>query len=326
MVANHYRRTCATFRLRFNVSRPQVICLMGPTAAGKTAMAAELVERFPCEIISVDSAMIYRGMDIGTAKPDDSLLVRAPHHLLDIRDAWERYSVGEFYEDATQLIEVILAKGRVPLLVGGTMMYFNSLHNGLAALPVADEAIREKLNIQANEYGWAYLHQRLQGCDPMAAERIHVNDPQRLLRALEVYEITGKPLSTLQKDKTVSPYNSINIIVSPIERDCLHQRIATRFKQMLNDGLIDEVRQFYLLDRMNASLPSMRSVGYRQVWQFLDGEFSQQDLSNRGIIATRQLAKRQLTWLRHWSDAYWVDSSQFSASLKLIVEYLNKKL
>ena len=284
------------------------IFLMGPTASGKTALAVSLVERFPLEIISVDSALVYRGMDIGTAKPDAVTLARAPHHLLDIRDPTEAYSAAAFCDDARRLMADIGARGKVPLLVGGTMLYFRALLNGLDDLPRADAALRNKLEIDVASRGWPALHADLAQLDPLTAARLAPNDSQRIGRALEIFKLTGTPMSALlDKAQTALPYRVLQLALIPSERAVLHQRIAARFDAMLAEGLIDEVnilRQTYVL---NADLPAMRAVGYRQAWAYLDGEIDLHGLREQGIAATRQLAKRQLTWLRSWPDAVELD-------------------
>ena len=281
---------------------------MGPTASGKTALAVSLVERFPLEIISVDSALVYRGMDIGTAKPDAATLARAPHHLLDIRDPTEAYSAAAFCDDARRLMADIVAHGRVPLLVGGTMLYFRALLQGLDDLPRADAALRKELGAEAAARGWPALHAELARVDPLTAARLAPNDSQRIGRALEIFRLTGKPMSA-QLDRTQSelPYRVLQLALIPSDRAVLHQRIAARFDAMLAEGLVDEVstlRRNYVL---KPDLPSMRAVGYRQAWAYLDGDIDSKGLREQGIAATRQLAKRQLTWLRSWPDAVVLD-------------------
>ena len=292
-------------------SQIPVIFIMGPTASGKTAMAVELYQRLPAAIISVDSAMIYRGMDIGTAKPGSEVLNIAPHRLIDICDATEVYSAGRFRLDALKEIKDIQANGRVPILVGGTGLYFRALQQGISDLPSADPIIREKLEREAKVVGWQAMHRRLAAVDPASAERIHPNDPQRIQRALEVYEITGKSLSEFfaAGRQEALPYRLIKIIVAPAERGIIHERVKQRFLHMIELGLVDEVRNFYVRDDINASLPSMRMVGYRQIWRFLDGLISYQEMLEHAIVATRQLAKRQLTWLRSEQDGVWLDGS-----------------
>ncbi len=284
---------------------------MGPTASGKTQLAVELVQHFPFEIISVDSAMVYRGMDIGTAKPDAATLKIAPHRLLDIRDPAEAYSAAQFREDALREIDDIIAHGKIPLLVGGTMLYFSALQKGLAPLPSADPELRAKLNAEGIEKSWPVLHERLLQIDPLAAKRIHPHDSQRIQRALEVYELTGKCLTDWQQEGTspLSQYQISYLAVSPVDRAVLHERIATRFSQMLEAGFIDEVKTLFARCDLNLETPAIRSVGYRQVWKFLLGNLTLEEMREKGIIATRQLAKRQLTWLRHWPQTVqWFDS------------------
>ncbi|MEO8342371.1 MAG: tRNA (adenosine(37)-N6)-dimethylallyltransferase MiaA [Gallionella sp.] len=282
---------------------------MGPTASGKTGVAVELAQTLPVEIISVDSALVYRDMNIGTAKPDDATLTRAPHHLLDIRDPTEAYSAAAFRHDALRLMQDITARGKIPLLVGGTMLYFRALQHGLSTLPEADSSIRAELDTEIAQHGIQHLHQRLALVDAETAARLAPNDTQRIQRALEIYRLTGQPMSTLLKQKQHSelPYRILSIALIPGERSVLHQRIATRFKQMLEQGLVDELcslRQRYVL---HPGLPSMRCVGYRQAWQFLDGEITEAQLLETGIAATRQLAKRQHTWLRSMPDNIEID-------------------
>ncbi len=280
---------------------------MGPTASGKTEFAVKLVERLPFEIVSVDSALIYKGMDIGTAKPDAETLERAPHRLIDILDPVEAYSASRFREDALQEMAEITAAGRIPLLVGGTMLYFRALEYGLSRLPQADIAIRERIEREALERGWQALYERLAEVDPAAAERIHPNDPQRLSRALEVYELTGRPMSELWQEagQPGLPYRLIKLAVAPEDRGELHERIARRFRLMLEQGLVEEVEALYRRGDLHPQLPSIRCVGYRQVWQYLAGELSFAEMSDKSIVATRQLAKRQFTWLRSEQNLQW---------------------
>jgi tRNA dimethylallyltransferase len=293
-----------------SVNSSVIYCLMGPTASGKTQVAVELVQRFPFEIISVDSAMVYRGLDIGTAKPSADILKMAPHRLIDIREPTDAYSAAQFRQDALREIEDIIAKNKIPLLVGGTMLYFRALQQGLSDLPSADSVIREKLTAEGVQHGWLAMHEKLKIIDPEAAQRIHPNDPQRIQRALEVYELTGINLTTWLAQNKMHPthYQIHNLIIAPHERSILHSRIAERFQKMLSDGFIDEVRQLMTRQDLTLDTPSMRSVGYRQVWQYLMGQLSYEDMCEKGIVATRQLAKRQLTWLRSWPEAHWFDS------------------
>ncbi|MCE8003662.1 tRNA (adenosine(37)-N6)-dimethylallyltransferase MiaA [Billgrantia ethanolica] len=295
--------------------RPLAILLMGPTAAGKTDLAIELHERLDCELISMDSAMVYRGMDIGSAKPSPQELARAPHRLIDIRDPAEPYSAADFREDARREMRRITAAGRIPLLVGGTMMYAKRLLEGVANLPAADPAIRAELAREAERRGLSGLHDELARVDPEAARRIHPNDPQRLMRALEVYRASGTTLTELwrrQRPETF-PWEVLSIGFTPVDRRVLHERIAARFEVMLDSGLVTEVEALRARGDLHPGLPSMKSVGYRQVWEFLDGQGDVEQLRHRTIVATRQLAKRQLTWLRSWPALHWVDSQNRSA-------------
>ncbi|WP_108445873.1 tRNA (adenosine(37)-N6)-dimethylallyltransferase MiaA [Halomonas denitrificans] len=307
-------------------ARPPAILLMGPTAAGKTDLAIELHERLGCELISVDSAMVYRGLDVGSAKPELEELARAPHRLIDLRDPAEPYSAADFREDALREMAAITAAGRVPLLVGGTMMYFKRLLEGVANLPAADPAVRAELERQVAEQGLSSLHEELARVDPVSAARIHPNDPQRLTRALEVHRLAGRSLSELwdeQRQETF-PFRTLSIGLAPADRGVLHERIARRFRAMLDAGLIDEVAVLKGRGDLAPSLPSMKSVGYRQVWSYLDGEIDRDELERLGIIATRQLAKRQLTWMRSWPGLHWVDSlgpDPLGEVLKLVREF-----
>ncbi len=287
-------------------SKP-LICIMGPTASGKTALAVELVQRFPFEIISVDSAMIYRDMDIGTAKPDAATLAMAPHALIDFLDPAESYSAARFVKDAEREIARIEAAGRWPLLVGGTGLYFRALGEGLARMPDADEEVRARLTDWMAAEGLAALHARLTEVDPQAGARIHPNDPQRILRALEVYELTGEPISRIQAKEMSEPRRPLlKLVVAPEDRAVLHERIALRFHQMMEQGLLAEVERLYQRADLHPNLPSVRAVGYRQLWQYLSGEGALDEAVERGIIATRQYAKRQFTWLRKESSAQWL--------------------
>ena len=299
---------------------PPAIFLMGPTASGKTDLALQLADALPCEIISVDSALIYRGMDIGSAKPNAEILQKYPHHLIDILDPAQSYSAAQFRDDALQAMADITARGRIPLLVGGTMLYFKALTEGLAAMPSADPEVRARLEQQAASEGWAALHTELQRIDPVSAQRIHPNDPQRLLRALEVWHISGQTMTQLRAKQSLEkqqllasngahlPYNVATFAIAPQQRSVLHERIAQRFQQMLEQGFIAEVEALRQRGDLHVDLPSIRAVGYRQAWAYLDGEYAYDDMIERGIIATRQLAKRQFTWLRSWDDVEWLDS------------------
>jgi len=280
-----------------------IVCLMGPTASGKTALAIDLAKHLNGEVISVDSALIYQDMNIGTAKPDEDEQRGVKHWLIDIRSPEQSYSVADFVNDADKCIEDIVSRGKTPILAGGTMMYFNALINGISVIPASDPAIRQSINESLAEHGSEWLHQTLDKVDPVSAGRIHPNDPQRITRALEVFKSTNKPLSQWQEQKKPAlPYDFISFSIMPSQRSVLHERIALRFQQMLKRGLIDEVKALLIKYDLNEDLPSMRSVGYRQTLQFLAGEYGLAELEQRGTIATRQLAKRQITWLRGWND------------------------
>lgn len=281
-----------------------IICLMGPTATGKTALAIQLVCDFPCEIISVDSGMIYRSMDIGTAKPTAEELNIAPHHLINIRDPKDAYSVAQFRKEAIAAIEQILHRKKIPLLVGGTMLYFKVLLQGISTLPDANPEIRAQIAEQAELYGWEFLHKKLQRIDYAAAERINSSDSQRIQRALEVYELTGKSISELCSENQPQPlsYNALKLALIPEDRDLLRQKIDYRFKNMLQLGFIEEVEKLYQRGDLNLDMPSMRAVGYRQIWNYLAGKTTYNDMCEQVINATNQLAKRQLTWLRRWEN------------------------
>lgn len=335
-----------------DVALPPAIFLMGPTASGKTDLAIALTKVLPCDIISVDSALIYRGMDIGSAKPDAATLAEAPHRLINIKDPDESYSVAEFYRDALAEMQEISARGRIPLLVGGTMMYFRVLRDGIAALPSANEAVRAEINKEAEIHGWAHLHAQLQTVDPVSAKRIKPSDTQRLQRALEVYRVSGKTLtefwqaqekpspdSVVKKNRTGNddkadytncgggllpvPYRLVQFAIAPKERALLHERIAQRFRIMLAEGFVHEVETLYKAGKYSADLPSMRCVGYRQVWDYLDGKLDYEQMVERGIIATRQLAKRQLTWLRSWPDLRWLETGDVNNLDKLLKYFEN---
>ena len=293
-----------------NKSLPKAIFLMGPTASGKTSAAISLLQNYPIELISVDSALVYKGMDIGTAKPDAETLKRAPHHLIDLIPPTEAYSAANFRTDALALMSDITARGKVPLLVGGTMLYFKALESGLGNLPEANQAIRDKLDLEAKAVGWPTMHQKLASFDPETAARLMPNDMQRIQRALEVYEVSGKTMTALYAKQTSEPlpYHVLKLALVPSDRKVLHQRIALRFEQMLADGFINEVKNMLIqYPSLTADTTSMRCVGYRQALMYLNGEYDQLELQDRGIFATRQLAKRQLTWLRGMDDVQTVD-------------------
>lgn len=281
-------------------TRPLAIFLMGPTASGKTALACELADRFPLGLVSVDSALVYRGLDIGAAKPDAATLARYPHALIDIRDPAQPYSAAEFRVDALAAMQRIGARGRVPLLVGGTGLYFRALQQGLSDLPEADPATRARLAAEARQLGWPAMHARLASLDPLAAARIGCNDVQRLQRALEVIELTGRPLSELQRGgaAAIFPWRVLKLALLPADRQVLHERIARRFDAMLAEGFLEEVRALRARGDLHADLPAIRAVGYRQAWEHLDGLADVATFRERAIFATRQLAKRQITWLR----------------------------
>lgn len=305
---------------------PPAIFLMGPTASGKSKLAVQLAHALNGEIISVDSALVYRGMDIGTAKPTLEERGGIPHHLIDILDPTESFSTGQFKNKALVLMDEICQRGRIPILVGGTMLYFNALNNGLAELPEADPVIRAKLDEELITLGKEALHQRLASIDPESAARIHPNDPQRIQRALEVYEITGKPLTacfTEVQQKEI-PYQKIKLVVAPKERFTLHGSIARRFNQMLDQGFIEEVETLLNRGDLNETLPSIRAVGYRQVWAYLHGAYDKATMVEKGIAATRQLAKRQFTWLRREIDAVSLQTDQADLLAIALIQIKNQ--
>jgi len=290
--------------------RPLALALMGPTASGKTQAAMDIADRWPADIISVDSALVYRHLDIGSAKPDAATLARYPHALVDITEPHIPYSAADFVRDARAAIDRAVSASRLPILVGGTGLYFRALTQGLSAMPESDPDLRDRLTRDMTTHGLAFLHERLCRLDPVAGQRIHPNDPQRTIRALEVIELTGQPISRLQSRRRPElPVRLLKIMVCPAERSVLHQRIAMRFRQMLDGGLVEEVRKLRALPGFDADLPAMRAVGYRQTLEFLAGEFPITELADRGVFATRQLAKRQITWLRGEFDAFWLDST-----------------
>ncbi|MDY7563118.1 tRNA (adenosine(37)-N6)-dimethylallyltransferase MiaA [Pseudomonas sp. 10B1] len=299
---------------------PPAIFLMGPTAAGKTDLAMALARALPCELVSVDSALVYRGMDIGTAKPSKEQLAEFPHRLIDILDPVQSYSAADFRADALAAMAEITSRGKIPLLVGGTMLYFKALQEGLADMPPADPIVRAHLEAEAAALGWQDLHDQLAEIDPVSAARIHPNDPQRLIRALEVYRVSGLSMTAHREQQSAQsaqaaasgrhqlPYTVAKLAIAPVDRHLLHERITQRFTQMLEQGFVDEVLALRARGDLHAGLSSIRAVGYRQVWEYLDGEMMWDQMQERGIIATRQLAKRQFTWLRSWEDLRWLDS------------------
>jgi tRNA dimethylallyltransferase len=290
---------------------PYVIFLMGPTASGKSRIALDLTRELPCDVISVDSALVYRGMDIGTAKPSPAVLSAVPHRLIDIRDPAEVYSAADFRNDALAEIRRSVAAGRIPLLVGGTMLYFRALQSGLSSLPSADASVRRRLMETAQALGWKALHEKIREIDPACADRVHPNDRQRILRALEIYEIQGENWTRLcaESRSEAFPYRVVKIVLAPDQRAVLHERIARRFDEMLAQGFVEEVAGLYRRGDLNSDMPSMRAVGYRQIWNYLAGRGSYQHMRERAVAATRQFAKRQFTWLRADEQAYWIDSS-----------------
>lgn len=295
--------------------RPNAIALMGPTASGKTALALEWAQRLDGEIVSVDSALVYRGLDIGAAKPTAAERATVPHHLLDLREPWQPYSAAEFATDAREALDEIAGRGKLPILAGGTGLYFHALLHGLSDMPEADAATRARIEAEAGERGWAALHAELQGIDPESAARIHATDAQRIQRALEVFRLSGRTISDWRRANTNTPrlpFRVLKLVLAPRDRAVLHQRIERRFDAMLEDGFLEEVRRLRELPELQAhprplDLPALRAVGYRQAWEHLDGAYDISEFRNRGIFATRQLAKRQLTWLRGELDARWFD-------------------
>lgn len=285
---------------------------MGPTAAGKTGLAIQWHAEFPVSLLSVDSALVYRDLNIGAGRPSPDELARAPHHLIDLRPIWEPYSAAEFARDANRQLAHAWDGGRLPVLVGGTNLYFKALLEGISTLPAADQDVRRQLLEEAAATGWEVLHARLASLDPQAAERIHPNDPQRIQRALEVHALTGRTMTQLQQEQRPQPLQArlLKIIWAPLDRQWLHDRIAARFHQMLEAGLVDEVAALRSEDQVHRSLPAMRSVGYRQVWEYLEGECTKEEMIERAIAATRQLAKRQYTWLRKQEQSIWLDPTE----------------
>jgi len=292
-----------------NKPLPKAIFLMGPTASGKTDLAIELTKRLPCEIISVDSALIYKGMDIGSAKPTAEEQAQAPHHLIDIIDPATSYSAADFRADALKHMQAITEAGKIPLLVGGTMLYFKVLLEGLSPVPTSVPEIRQAIEAEAKLRGWESLHQELALYDPESAARLHPNDAQRVCRAIEVYRLTGKSLTELTQQKgDALPYDVAQFAIAPTDKAVLHERIERRFKLMVDGGFEAEVQALYQRDDLHLDLPSMRCVGYRQMWEYIDGQMDHDEMIFRGVVATRQLAKRQMTWLKSWNDLTWLDS------------------
>ena len=307
--------------------KPLAIFLMGPTASGKTDLAIQLRQQLPVEVISVDSALIYRGMDIGTAKPSKAELALAPHRLIDICDPAESYSAANFRTDALREMQEISAQGKIPLLVGGTMLYYKALLEGLSPLPSADEKVRSEIEAKAALIGWGGLHQELCKIDPISAQRINPNDSQRINRALEVFYLTGKTLTELTAQKGEAlPYNILQFAIAPEQREVLHLRIEQRFHKMIELGFQQEVEKLYRRPDLNENLPSIRCVGYRQMWEYLRGDYDHDEMVFRGICATRQLAKRQITWLRGWtSPIQWLDSLQPAQALEKVLTSVSTK-
>ena len=311
--------------------RPLAIALMGPTASGKTAIALEWAQRLGGEVVSVDSALVYRGLDIGAAKPEPAQLAHVPHHLIDVREPWQPYSAAEFASDARNAMAGIAARGKVPILAGGTGLYFHALLRGLAPMPEADAATRARIRAEADVHGWAALHAQLAAIDPAAGARIHVTDAQRIQRALEVHRLSGRTISDWQSGQSAQPrlpFRVLKLVLAPVDRAVLHARIQQRFDAMLAAGFLDEVRRLRELPQLRAhpnplELPAMRAVGYRQAWEHLEGVTSAQEFRDRGIHATRQLAKRQLTWLRGQLDVRWFDPGHqheaLAAALRLFI-------
>lgn len=308
--------------------KPLALFLMGPTASGKTDLAIALRQELPVEVISVDSALIYKGMDIGTAKPSKAELALAPHRLIDILDPAESYSAMNFHSDALREMEDITAQGKIPLLVGGTMLYYKALLEGLSPLPSADPTIRAEIEARAEQQGWAVLHQELVKIDPIAGARINPNDSQRINRALEVFYITGKTMTELTAQQGEAlPYNILQFAIAPEARAVLHQRIEQRFHKMIDLGFEEEVKRLFLREDLHINLPSIRCVGYRQMWEYLQGDISLDEAIFKGICATRQLAKRQITWLRGWQgELTWLDSLDPTSSKTKMVEKIDHYL
>lgn len=321
--------------LRSNNEKPLAIALMGPTAAGKTDLAIALHERCGADIISVDSALVYRGLNVGAAKPSAEEQTRAPHRLIDIREPEQAYSAADFCRDAKIEMRNILDEGKTPLLVGGTMMYFKALLEGLSDLPAADEYVRAAILAEAQEKGWPSIHDQLAQVDPVSAEKIHPNHSQRLSRALEVYRVSGKPMSEFHgklQGGTLDDFNWVQMAIAPRDRQRLHERIALRFSKMLELGMINEVKSLMANPNLHKDLPAIRSVGYRQVWEHLEGQYDFEQMIDKGVAATRQLAKRQLTWLRSWQNLNWIytqdeqgESLEFEKIYEIAMNFIRTK-
>ncbi|MFT6154131.1 MAG: tRNA dimethylallyltransferase [Bermanella sp.] len=306
---------------------PPAIFIMGPTASGKTALACDFFDRLNCELISVDSALVYKDMNIGTAKPTEDELAKYPHHLIDIRDPSDPYSAADFRNDAMRLMANITARGKIPVLVGGTMLYFKFLLEGSAKLPNADEKIRGDIEKLVIEHGKHFIHELLQKVDPVSAARLNPNDPQRVQRAYEVFLVSGKTLTQhwYEQEEQPLPYNVIQFAIAPQERKVLHERIELRFNQMIEQGLVEEVTALHRRGDLREDLPAIRAVGYRQMWDFLESRIDFDEMVFRGVVATRQLAKRQLTWLRSWGSLNWLDSLDSERTSKAL-EVLNQNI
>ncbi|MBN8429870.1 tRNA (adenosine(37)-N6)-dimethylallyltransferase MiaA [Microbulbifer salipaludis] len=316
--------------MQINPARPRAIFLMGPTASGKTDLAMAISDHLPVELISVDSALVYRGLDIGSAKPTPEELARYPHHLIDICDPAESYSAGRFRQDALKVMAEISGRGKIPLLVGGTMLYFKALLQGMAEMPQADPAFRAAIEARAEKEGWPALHAELAQVDPAMAAELHPNHSVRIERALEVYHLSGKTMTELraaqQSDSLHTQYAIQQLAIVPTDRSLLHKRIALRFERMLENGFIEEVQALRARGDLHRDLPAIRAVGYRQVWEYLDGEMDYPQMVEAGIAATRQLAKRQLTWLRRWPDLQCIDAQQSGGKVRKIDEMLAEAL
>jgi tRNA dimethylallyltransferase len=312
------------------INKPSAIFLMGPTAAGKTDLAIALSKVLPTDVISVDSALVYKGMDIGSAKPSKAELALCPHRLIDIRDPADPYSAADFRRDALEAMAEISAAGRIPLLVGGSMLYYKALLEGLAEMPSAEQAVRAEIEREALDKGWPYIHGQLAAVDIESAERIHPNHSQRLSRALEVFRVSGKTMTQLRAEQKSDPlqdhYQLVQLAIAPRQRSTLHERIALRFHKMLELGVIEEVESLRARGDLHLDLPSMRAVGYRQVWEYLDGALTKDEMIERGIVATRKLAKRQFTWLNGWTELNWINTDNKEGEMLTGDNILNQAL